>query len=162
MPLSFMEKFIEYLQKAEKIIKTSDHLIYVSFPLVKEKRIILKTISEIEIAIKNCINSILQYEYIYKRIRLYQDPKKNFETFKDKCAPRYNITEKDIELIIELFEIVKKHKQSDFEFVKEEKVVILSKNLKQETITIEKTKKFLELAKDILEKAKRKVEESLR
>ncbi len=145
---------MEYIQETEKIIQTMDHLIYVTFPLVKDKRLLLKIISETKTAITNCINSMLQYEYLYKRIRLYKDPKTNLQTFKQKCAPRYKITEEEIKLIFELFEIVEKHKQSPFEFVKDDKIVILSNNLKPETITIEKSKEFLFLAKKILKKTK--------
>ncbi len=150
-----MEKFLENLQEAENIIQTIDHMVYVTFPLIKDKRLLLKILLETKTAVANCINSILQYEYLYKRIRLYKDSKTNFRTFKERCAQRYQITEEEIKSIIELFEIVEKHKQSTFEFIKNEKVIILSENLEQKTLTIEKIKEFLVLAKDVLKKAKR-------
>ncbi len=149
-----MEKFIEYLAEAERIIKTADHLVYITFPLVKDKKLLLKILSETKIVITNCINSILQYEYLYKRIRLYKDPKTNFRTFREKCAPRYKITKEEIEMIIELFEIVENHKQSSFEFVKNEKIIILSENLEQKSLTVEKIKEFLLIAKNVLKKSK--------
>ena len=149
-----MEKFIEYLAEAERIIKTADHLIYMTFPLVKDKKLLLKILSETKIVITNCINSILQYEYLYKRIKLYKDTKTNFRTFKEKCAPRYRITKEEIKMIIELFEIVENHKQSHFEFVKNEKIIILSENLEQKSLTVEKIKEFLWLAKNVLKKSK--------
>ena len=149
-----MEKFIEYLAEAERIIKTADHLIYMTFPLVKDKKLLLKILSETKIVITNCINSILQYEYLYKRIKLYKDPKTNFRIFREKCAPRYKIAKEEIEMIIELFEIVENHKQSSFEFVKNEKIIILSENLEQKSLTIDKIKEFLLLAKNILRKSK--------
>ena len=147
-----MEKFLDNLQKAEVTIKTADHLIYMTYPLVKDKRLLLKIISEIKNAVANCISSILQYEYLYKRISLYKDPKKNLKTFKEKCAPRYDITLEDIKLIIELFEIVEQHKKSPFEFIKDEKIVILSEDMRQKTLTVEKIKEFLAMAKNILRK----------
>lgn len=149
-----MQKFLENLQEAEKKIQTIDHMVYVTYPLIKDKKLLLKTLLETKKAITNCINSILQYEYLYKRITLYRSPKSNFRTFKEKCAPRYKVTEKEIKLILELFEIVEKHKQSPFEFVKNEKIIILLENLKPETITLEKSKEFLILGKDILRKTK--------
>ena len=152
-----MERFLEYIQKAEKIIQTVDHMIYITFPLIKDKRLLLKILLETKIAITNCINSILQYEYIYKKITLYKDATTNFKTFKEKCASKYKITKEEINLIIELFDLAEKHEQSPMEFVKNEKVVILSENLKPKTITIEKTKEFLLLAKNILNKTKREI-----
>jgi len=147
-----MEKFLENLEKARKLIQTADHLIYMTFPLVSDKKLLLKIISEIRNGIANCINSILQYEYLYKRISLYQEPKTNFKTFREKCATKYGIMPEEIILILELFEIVEEHEKSPMEFVKDEKIVILSENMKQKTITVEKTKEFLAMAKNILRK----------
>ncbi len=147
-----MEKFLENLQEAQKIIQIMDHMIYVTFPLIKDKKIITKILTETKKAITNCINSILQYEYLYKRITLYKDAKTNFRIFIKKCCPYYKITQEEVDLIIELFELVEKHEQSTVEFLKNEKVVILSENLKTETITIEKVKKFFNLSKEIMRK----------
>lgn len=150
-----MEKFLENLQEAKKTIKTVDHIAYVTFPLIKEKNLIIKMLTELKTAVAGCINAILQYEYIYKRITLYQNPKTNFKTFIEKCSKKYNITEQEKKSIVELFELSEKHKKSSIEFLKNEKVVILSDNCKQETISLEKIKEFLDLSKKIAEKSER-------
>ncbi len=149
-----MEKFLEKIGEAEKTIQTVDHIIYVTFPLIKDKRLLLKVIREMKTAISNCISSILQYEYLYKRITLYKDSRTNFKTFTEKCAPRYQINREEIKLILELFDFVEKHKESPFEFIREEKVVILSENMRPKILTVEKTKEFLILAKNILRKTR--------
>ncbi len=147
-----MEKFLENLQEAEKIIRTSDHMIYVTFPLIKDKRLLLKILLDAKTAVAKGINSILQYEYLYKRINLYKDAKTNFRTFQEQCAPKYKITKQEIKLILELFDLVEKHKQSPFEFIKNEKIIILSENLKTKTLSVANLKEFLVLAKNILRK----------
>jgi len=150
-----MEKFIEYLEESAKRISIADHLLYITFPLVKDKKLLLKILEEINLGITSCLNSILQYEYLFKRIKLYSNPKQNFEVFKQKCAPRFSITQNEMKSAIELFEIIKLHKKSPFEFVKDEKIVILSDDMKQKTINLEKAKEFLASAKSILEKTKK-------
>jgi len=152
-----MEKFLEYLDEAEKIIKTVDHMVYVTFPLLRAKNILLKVISEIKRAITSCINSILYYEYINKKIKLYKRHETNFRIFSESCALRYRITKEEIKLILELFNLVEKSKQSSMEFIKDEKIVILSENMKTEVISMEKIKIFLNLAKNLLEKIKNKI-----
>ncbi|MCK5149592.1 hypothetical protein KAJ87_01555 [Candidatus Pacearchaeota archaeon] len=152
-----MEKFLESIQEAEKIIKNVDHMIYITFPLIKEKKLLLKILLETKIAIANCINSILQYEYIYKRITLYKSAKTNFMTFIQKCSQKYEITKQEIKLILELFDIIEKHKHSPIEFIKNEKIIILSENLNPKIITIEKIKEFLLLSKSILTKTKKRI-----
>ena len=149
-----MEKFLEALAEAEKNLRTIDHIIYVTFPLIKDKRLLLKVMKDIKGVVTGCITSILQYEYIYKRISLHRDSRENLRTFTEKCAVRYNIDKEEIKLILELFEFVEKHKASPFEFVKEGKIVMLSENSKPATLTLEKIKEFLILAKGILKKTK--------
>jgi len=149
-----MEKFFENLEKSEKTIQIADHLLYVTYPLVKDKRLLLKILTEIKNGVANCINAILQYEYLYGRIKLSSNPKLNLKKFLKKCCPKYNISETNVKKIIKLFDIVEKHKASPFEFVKENKVVILSDNMASETITLEKVKEFLDSSKIVLQKAK--------
>lgn len=149
-----MEKFLEYLKIAEERIQTIDHMIYVTFPLIKDKRLLLKILSEMNFIILNAINSILQYEYLYKRINLTRDAQTNLRIFVQQCAPRYKITEQEIKLILELIDLAEQHKKSPFEFIKEEKVIILSENLKPATITIDKAKEFLLTTKSILKKTR--------
>ena len=149
-----MEKFHENLILAEKTIKGADHMIYVTFPFIKDKRLIFKVLQEMKNSIALCINAILQYEYLYKRIKLYQDSKLNLRIFVEKCAPRYKITKEEIDLMQELFDFVEKHKESPFDFIKDNKIVVLSGSLKPRTMTIEKTKEFMMVAKSILRKSK--------
>mgnify|MGYP001580583933 CR=1 FL=1 len=151
-----MEKFLENILEAEKNIQIADHMTYVTFPLIKDKRLLLKILQEIKNAVAHCVSSILQHDYLYKKIELYKDPKENFRTFIEKCASNCEITKEEIGLIIELFDFIEKHKQSPFEFVKDDKLIILSNGLKPKTLSIEKTKQFLILGKSILKKTREK------
>ena len=152
-----MEKWLEYLKTAEKKTQTIDHMIYITFPLIKEKRLLLKILSEMNLIAVNIINSVLQYEYIYKRIELTKDAKTNLNIFFQKCAPRYEINEIEIKTIKELLDIYEKHQKSPFEFVKNDNVIILSDNLIPEVVTIDKTKNFLTSIKIILKKVQKVV-----
>jgi hypothetical protein len=148
-----MEKFNESLDKAAYMLRIADHMLYMTYPLVKEKRLLLKILNEIYLIVLNIVNSILQYEYVNKRINLYKNSRENFSTFKDSCAGRYSITGEQIRKILEIFELAEKHKQSPFEFVRNNKVVIVTNAFHTDVITIEKMKDYLFLAKDILGKA---------
>lgn len=152
-----MEKFLEYLTEATRITKACDHMIYVSYPLIKDKKLLIKIIIELKKSLAYCINSILQYEYIYKKIKLYSDAKANLETFINKSSIRFNITKQEIKNILELFEVVETHKNSPMVFTKDEKIVILTDNMRKEIITLEKTKQYLQLTKNILNKTTLKI-----
>ena len=152
-----MEKILKPTTVAEKRIRRADHLIYKAFPLVGDKRILLQSIVEIKKAVTCCITSILQQEYLYKRIRLYKNPKSNFKTFAERCSKDYNITKEEIDSILELFELAKKHEESPMEFIKEGKIIILSNNMESKTLTLEKAKKFLNVSRSILVKTLTKI-----
>jgi hypothetical protein len=127
-------------------------MIYITFPLVKEKRILIKVLEEIYHSLSNTIVAVLQYEYKMKRIKMYNDEKMNIEIFRQRCASRYNIKPEQTETIMEIIRIAEKHKQSPFEFTRNDRFVIMSDNLKVDTVNIEKLKGFLAIAKDVIMK----------
>ena len=147
------EKFEELIENAKRHIRIADHIAYVTFPLVKEKRLLLKVLDDTYLVMINIINAILQYDYVYKRISLYKSPLENFGTFKQRCARRFGITDEETNSIIEVFKIVNQHKNSPFEFMRKDKVVIMADNLHTETISIDKIKQYLAYTKSMLSKA---------
>lgn len=149
-----MQKILQNLIEAEKKIQIANHLIYVTFPLIKNKRLLIKIIQDLKTAVLNCVNTILQYESLKKRIKLTQDPLENFKIFSEQCTPQYTLTEQETQQILDLFKLAKKQEQSSMEIMKNEKVILLSKNLTPEFITIETAKKYLQLAIEILKKTK--------
>jgi hypothetical protein len=153
------EKFQENIQQAIKSLQIADHMTYVTFPLVKEQRLILKIFDEIYKSIIGCINAILNYEYLYKRIQLYENNNDNLHTFINKCAKNYTLNNEQIKKIKEILELNKKHKQSAMEFVKKDRVVILSDNLKTQVLNIQIIKQYLLLAKELLMKVNTRVKE---
>ncbi|MFH1500885.1 MAG: hypothetical protein ABIE22_02965 [archaeon] len=151
--MSLEERFITSLNSASKSLQTADHMIYITYPLIKDKKLLLKILSELHIAVTSAVNAILQYEYYYKRIEIYSDPRSNFQEFREKCAPRYKITPEQVKSILEIIKIAESHKKSPFEFIKNDKIVIMSDNMQTETLTLEKVKAFLVEVKDIIRKA---------
>ena len=156
-----MDKILENLEEADKSIRTADHMIYVTFPLIKDKRLLLKILQEIKNAIAHCINSILQYEYVLRRINLSKDPKANFRIFIEKCSTKIGITKEENGMIIELFDFLEKHKESPFEFMRNDKLVVLSNSMRTKTMSIEKMKEFIILGKSILKKTRESIKNGL-
>ena len=141
------------LEEAKRMIKTVDHMIYVTYPLLKENRLLIKILEQINNAVFNIINAIMQHEYMYKRIRLYSDVRANIEIFETKIAPRYAIQPEYIVGIKHIFALIEKHKKSPMEFVRNNKFIIMSESLETENVTLDKLKFFLTISKEILKKA---------
>lgn len=145
------EIYITSLEKAKKALQMADHLTYITFPIVKENRLLLKILEEISQSLISVINSILQYEYTYKRIQLYKDARENFRTFKS-IAGKYNISQEQLNKIIEILSLAEKHKTSPFEFSKNNKIVIMSNEMRTDTLTLDKIKTYLLETKDTVRK----------
>ncbi|MBI5148140.1 hypothetical protein HZA33_00490 [Candidatus Pacearchaeota archaeon] len=146
-----MENIYFLLETASKRLMIADHMTYVTFPLIKDKKLLIKILDELNSSLLNSINALLHHEYAYKRAVLYKDPKLNFKTFIN-CSQRYGINSSEIEKIGEIFTLIEKHKQSPMEFVKNDKFVILSDNLNTDTITLDKLKEYLFLTRNIFKK----------
>jgi len=144
----------ENLQKAIKNIRIADHMIYVTYPVIKDKRLLLKGLEQVHEALTQVINAILQYDYLFKRIQLSKDPRANFDSFISKCAARYNINSEEINSVIELFTLAESHKKSPLEFMRRERIVIMSDNLKTVSLDSDRLKKYLNLSKSLVNKAK--------
>jgi len=144
-----MEKHLELLERAKQQIALADHLIYTTYPIVNEQKLLIKILIEIHNSLENMINSIIQYNYLYKQItnNLF-----NLETFSKLSRKITN--QEEINTIKEIFSLIEKHKQSKMEFVRKEKFVIMTNHLKIDTINIEKIKYYNQITKNIINKIK--------
>ena len=150
------EKSKEYLKESARHLQIADHMTYTTFPIVNEKKLIIKIFEEIAKALKNAINSAIQYEFINKNIILNENQEKNIENFLNNIKT-YDLNEKEINKMREILEIERKHLESSMEFIKKEKVVMMSDNLNIQTLTIEEVKEYLLLTKNVFLKISKKI-----
>ncbi len=146
-----IEKYTEHIRKAESSLKTADHLVYITFPLIKENRLLKKILESIGDTAYGIFRGILEYEAKYRRIDLSENDKLNFEVFR-RCSARYDLTGEEITMIQTIFELINRYKESSFEFIRKDKLVIMSENLRTESVNIDQLKKFLNCMKGILVK----------
>lgn len=151
-----MEKYKNDLMEASRHLRIADHMAYVTFPLVNEHRLLLKIFDEIYLSIINCVNCILNYESLYKRIRLYSSFNENFNTF-IRIGKNYDLSSEQIKKIREIVDLNKKHKNSAVEFVKQNKIVIMSDNLGIQVLDLIIIKKYLLLAKELMLKTRDRI-----
>ena len=149
-----MEKYQENLANAVKSLKIADHILYITYPVIKDKRLLLKSLDSIYDAMVDIINSFLQYDYIWKRIRLSPDPKNNFEIFINQSSKNNNITREEVREILDFFSVIEEHRKSPMEFKRKEKIVIMNSDLHTTTIDPDRIKKYLSLTRRIFERAR--------
>ena len=149
-----MEEYDKLLKEAIRHLQIADHMTYVTLPLINENRLLLKIFDEIYLSIIKSINSILSYEHFCKRINLYTNYSNNLETFV-RIAKNYDISNEQLRKIKEIININNQHKQSAVEFVKRDRVVIMSDNLGTQILDIRIIKQYLLFVKELIVKTSR-------
>lgn len=143
-----MDKKQEYLDTSLKHLQIADHIAYVTFPLVNEKKLLLKIFEEIHKSLINLISALLVFEHEKKKIKLYKDNNENIKNF-IKLSQNYNINSEEIRKILDIIEINNRHKNSAMEFTRKDKVVIMLDDLKTFSLDIQKIKEYLSLTKSL-------------
>lgn len=152
MPNSFKE----YLKESARHLQIADHMTYITFPLVNEKKLIIKIFEEIYKSIKNSILSAIHYEFENKNIILSNNEVENINNFIENLAKYYDINEKEISKIKEIIDLEKKHEESSMEFVRKEKIILMSESLNIRTLTIDDIKLYLTTSKNLFLKISKK------
>lgn len=143
-----MEKFQEAREKARRNLQVADHMVYVTYNVVKDPKLLLAIIENIFLSFTNSMSSVLYYDRLFKRIPAFHD---NFESklqvFKDRCMRKYGFNPIYVKSMSELKDIIVEHKKSPVEFARKDQFVICSDNYHCKTVSIDNIKKYLNQAK---------------
>ncbi|MBS1267051.1 MAG: hypothetical protein MAG795_01022 [Candidatus Woesearchaeota archaeon] len=146
-----MEKFQAARNKASKRLKIADHMMVMTYPLVKDSKLLLAVLENLFLALTNSVASVLYYERLFKRIPPFHDTfESKFNRFRSKIVPKYNIDMKYVKMIKEIKDIIVMHKKSPVEFTRKDKFVIASKNYKIKTISVEQIKEYIKDTKSFV------------
>jgi len=147
-----MEKYQELARKAFSNFKTADHLTYMTLPLINDNKLILTILENINLSLQNGMNSVLEFERLYKRISpLPENFPLRYSMFQ-QVGRRYEINPEELNLISSIKIILENHKNSPVEFSRPGKFVICNEDFRIKTISIEEIKQYLILAKSFLRK----------
>jgi hypothetical protein len=150
-----MQKINAYFDEAVRSLQIADHMIYVSYPLLNERKLLLKVLDELYKAVILSANAIL-----------YDDSKKNKQININENPEFFNkflknsMDKNQIEKLIEILRIHNKHKSSAMEFFKNNKLVIMSDDLMINTLDILKIKEYLLVSKQLIQLVHKKIKDS--
>jgi len=146
-----MEAFLKYRDKARQNIRVADHMLTMTFPLVKDPKLLLAVLENIYGALENAITCVLAYEYLFKRIPSYGGTFDNkFTTFKQQVVPRYALAPESVRFISIIQELYKEHKESSVEFTRKEAYVMSKEDYKLKTLTEKDLKAHMQTTKTLV------------
>ncbi|HDP74087.1 MAG TPA: hypothetical protein ENN46_04000 [Candidatus Woesearchaeota archaeon] len=146
-----MADYIAILDQASKSLSAADHIVYVTYTLVSDPKLLLAAIENLYKAFENTVSSLLIYEQEYKRISSTGESiDAKLYTYNTKVATRYNFSRKYFVAFSEIREILDWHKKSPVEFRRREKYIICMSDYRMKTLTMQKIKDYVDIAKSFI------------
>ena len=151
----------QLLDRAEKELRGADHMVYITYPLIKDNRILKSVLDQMYNIAENIVHSILNYEFRYRRIGPITITKLdvsglNWITFM-RCYSRFGITPEEADKLKEMLEIISRHKASTVEFTRKDRLVFMSNGAHAESVGFDQIKSHMTNMKVIFKKAKDKI-----
>ncbi|MFH1026150.1 MAG: hypothetical protein V1764_05670 [Nitrospirota bacterium] len=151
-----MEKFQEARDKAKRNLQIADHMIYMTYNMVKDPKLLIVIMENIFLALTNAMSSVLYYEKFFKRIEPFPE---NFESkfaiFQQECVKKYNIDKSYILLIRDVKDFIFEHRQSAVEFVRKDRFVICTDNYQMKAVSVDQIKRYIGITKNFLQETAR-------
>ena len=146
-----MEKYEELMNLALKKIQIADHMLTMTYPMIKDPKLPLAVMENIFLALTNSIGALLYYETMYKRVPPFQDTfVSKFNVFKEKCIIRYNINQEYVMMVQDIKDIIMQYKKSPVEFTRNDSFIICSDNYHIKTISLDKMKTYILKSKSFI------------
>ena len=137
----------DYLDSRKKALQQHDvafHIFNVTFPLIKDPKLLIGVMQNIMNSFEYSIDTILAYERELHLISVApQEFQAKFNLFKFKSRRRNNIPVELTKTIDEIQETLDLHKESPMVFQRGNKFVICSNNYMLKTISINDIREYL-------------------
>ena len=149
-----MEKFQEAKLRAVRYLQTADHMVSVTYKLVKDAKLLLAVLENLNNSLQHTMDSILYYDRLFKRIPLFQDTfESKYNMFRLKSARLHKLDSEYITMIAEIKELLDEHKKSPVEFVRNDKLVICNSSYNMKTLSIDELRTHIARAKLFIQEA---------
>ncbi len=143
-----MGDYTLYLDTARKYIKTADHLLTNTFPLVKDPKMLLTVFHNVFKAYSYAMMFMLYRDAAQGKIPPFaEDFQSMFSLFKARAERRYSINAEYIKIMEDMNDILIRRKESPMEFSRHEMFVICSDHYETKTITTEMLRNYISKAK---------------
>jgi len=138
-----MEK--AYIIKAKNALKLADYLLIETYPLIKDPKVLLGVLTNLQNAYDNMIICLLS-----KTTKLLRTESGRLEQFVHYFKNK--VTVEEMKSIQSVYDLVTEHKNSAVEFSRKQKLIMCNNNYEFHALTQDILKDFLRHAKNIHKK----------
>lgn len=143
MAIKLQEKHEQLMQFAKKEIEVADHLLYMTYPMIKETKFLLAITDHIIKSGRAALQALLEYERFYKRIEAYPH---NFameiSIYRQKLEQRYKFDPVFYRLLNKLLEVHKFDKNSTVRFRRGDRYILTSSTYDMTVLDINSVKRY--------------------
>lgn len=144
-----MERFQVCREDAAKHLRIADHMLTITYPMVKDPKLLLTILDNLYRSVMSSVESLLQYERLFKRINVFGDSDEERLSIFKHVAQKYRLDQKYIRTIFELKELIRAHRNSPMEFARKDKFVIYTKDHDLKTISQGTIKSYITTARQM-------------
>ena len=147
-----MQDYNDQLTKARKELELADHIIYITYPIVKDKSLFLSAVTHLTNSAVSAIDLFLNREKDFKKIlMLPPSTKLRAKFFAENYNCVYNSSTDFWRDLMDMIEFTES-KPEKVEFEKQERICVLNENYKILRFDMEKIKKNIVSVKDLISK----------
>lgn len=146
-----MQTIQNLVKESKQAFAKADHLVYMTYPTVKEVKLLFSAIETLNTALLKSLDALLLYERLYKRIvGVPKDLNSKLFIYKDYCVRKYDFNSEVEFLIRNLGKMIKARKGSPMEFARGGKLVICSDNFRMRVVDEKMVKGYLTLSRQFI------------
>jgi len=146
-----MEKYEEAREKALKNLKTADHMLYVTYPVLQDPKLLVSILDNVFLALTSTMTTILWHQRLFKKIPPFHDNfESKFNLFRAKIVPAHKIEKKYEEFIREIQEIIALHRKSKVEFRRKDSFIICQDDYSTISVTVPQLKDYVRIVKEFV------------
>lgn len=147
-----MEPYNEDSRKAVKHLQVADHILTQTYLLVKDPKLLVVVVDNLHKATSKAMEAILGLERHDKKIPPFHDSfADRLRVFRARNMRRYGFNKGYLDLLQELYELVKEHQAAPVEFARKDKYVMADEDFELSQLTPDGLRKQLEMAKLFIE-----------
>jgi len=143
-----MERFQKHYELAKRKFQLADHMLNITYPLLRDTKLLLATAENLFLSLTNAMASILHFERLYKRIPPFSD---SFESkvfiYERVCQDKFNLDNEYLKIMKKIKKIIIEQKKSAVVFSKNDKYVICSDTYNTMVLTYPNLKEYVNKAK---------------
>lgn len=151
--LGMVNEYSNLLEESFNSIKTADHMLQVTYPLLQDAHLVMSVIEKMYGALTDAITALLKYEYTYKRLSYFPERiEERIVVFKEHAMSLYGFDRNILIMLKELKELSEFGKRSPLNVIKKNLFVVCSAGYSTKTIDVRKIKDFVNQSQIFIKK----------